>query len=47
VVSGMEVLDRIASTPTSKGQDRDRPLKDVRILKARLVKRRKHLMVNT
>jgi cyclophilin family peptidyl-prolyl cis-trans isomerase len=47
VVSGMEVINRIASSPTSKGQDRDRPLEDVRILYAKLVKRRKHLMVNT
>ena len=41
VVSGIEILDRIASLPTSKAQDRDRPLQDVRIVKANLVKRKK------
>jgi peptidyl-prolyl cis-trans isomerase B (cyclophilin B) len=41
VVSGIEILDRIASLPTSKAQDRDRPLQDVRIVKAKLVKRKK------
>ena len=40
VVRGLDVVDRIADTPTSRGPDRDRPLKDMRILKARLVKRR-------
>lgn len=40
LVSGTEVLDRIAATATSKGADRDRPLEDVRILKMRLVRRR-------
>lgn len=43
VVSGFDVVEKIASTPTSKGQDRDRPLQDVRILKAKLVKRKKHI----
>jgi peptidyl-prolyl cis-trans isomerase B (cyclophilin B) len=42
VVKGIEVIDSIASEPTSKGVDRDRPLKDVRILHAKLVKRKKH-----
>lgn len=42
VVSRLDVVDKIASVPTSKGQDRDRPLQDVRILKAKLVKRKKH-----
>lgn len=41
VVSGLEVVDKIALVPTGKAQDRDRPLKDVRILKAKLVKRKK------
>jgi cyclophilin family peptidyl-prolyl cis-trans isomerase len=41
VVKGMEVVDKIAYTPTSKGIDKDRPLKNVRIIKARLVKRKK------
>lgn len=42
VVGGMDVVDKIAAVPTSRGQDRDRPLQDVRIVKARLVKRKKH-----
>lgn len=42
VVKGLEVLDKIAATETSKGQDRDRPLQDIRILKAKLVKRKKN-----
>lgn len=42
VVKGIEVVDLIAAVPTSKGQDKDRPLEDVRIIKAKLVKRKKH-----
>lgn len=42
VVSGLDVVDKIAAVPTSKGEDRDRPLEDVRILKAYLIKRVKH-----
>lgn len=42
VVKGMDVVDKIAATPTSKGNDRDRPLEDVRIIKAKLVKRKKY-----
>jgi cyclophilin family peptidyl-prolyl cis-trans isomerase len=42
VVKGLDVVDRIATTPTSKGKDRDRPLKDIRILKAKLIRRKKH-----
>jgi cyclophilin family peptidyl-prolyl cis-trans isomerase len=42
MVYGFDVLDKIAGTPTSKGADRDRPLQDVRIIKARLVKRRNY-----
>jgi peptidyl-prolyl cis-trans isomerase B (cyclophilin B) len=42
VVKGLDVIDKIASVETSKGADRDRPLADVRIIKARLVKRKKH-----
>jgi peptidyl-prolyl cis-trans isomerase B (cyclophilin B) len=42
LVSGFDVLDSIASTPTSKAADRDRPLQDVRIISAKLVKRKKH-----
>ncbi len=41
VVRGLEVVDKIASVATSKAQDRDRPLQDVRIVKATLVKRKK------
>lgn len=40
LVSGVEVLDSIANTPTSKGPDKDRPLEDIRILKTRMVRRR-------
>ncbi|MFT3932661.1 MAG: peptidylprolyl isomerase [Chitinophagaceae bacterium] len=39
LVKGFDVLDSIAAVATSKGQDRDRPLQDVKIIKARLVKR--------
>jgi peptidyl-prolyl cis-trans isomerase B (cyclophilin B) len=41
VVRGLDVIDKIASVETSKGQDRDRPLQDVRILSMKLVKRKK------
>lgn len=41
VVKGMDVVDKIAAVPTSKGADRDRPLQDVKILKAKLIKRKK------
>jgi peptidyl-prolyl cis-trans isomerase B (cyclophilin B) len=40
VVRGMDVVDKIAATQTSKGLDRDRPLQDVRILSVKLIKRR-------
>jgi cyclophilin family peptidyl-prolyl cis-trans isomerase len=44
VVKGMDVVDTIANTTTSRAdEDRDRPLKDVRILKARLIHRNKKL----
>ena len=39
VVSGLDVVDRIAAVPTSRTPP-DRPVTDVRILKARLVKRK-------
>jgi len=44
VVSGLDVVDTIASAPTSKekDKDKDRPLKDIRIIKAKLIKRKKH-----
>ena len=41
VVKGIEVIDKIAAMPTSKGTDRDRPLTDVQIIKAKLIKRKK------
>jgi cyclophilin family peptidyl-prolyl cis-trans isomerase len=40
VVKGMNIIDSIAATPTSKGNDRNRPLVDVRIEKMKLVRRR-------
>ena len=42
VVKGLDVVDKIAAVQTSKGNDRDRPLQDVRIIKAKLIKRKKH-----
>ena len=41
VVKGLEVVDKIAAVQTSRAQDRDRPLQDVRILKAKLIKRKR------
>ncbi|MBI5859083.1 MAG: peptidylprolyl isomerase [Sphingobacteriales bacterium] len=41
LVSGFDILDKIATTPTSKAADRDRPIEDVRIIKAKLIKRKK------
>ena len=41
VVRGLDVIDKIASTSTSKAQDRDRPLQDIRILITKLVKRKR------
>ena len=41
VIEGLDVVERISLVETSKGVDRDRPLKDVVIIKASLVKRRK------
>jgi cyclophilin family peptidyl-prolyl cis-trans isomerase len=40
VVSGMETVDKIAAKPTSKGDDMDRPLQDVRILNTKLIRRK-------
>jgi len=42
VVKGLDVIDKIAAVQTSRGQDRDRPLQDVRIIKAKLIKRKRH-----
>ena len=41
VIKGLDVLDKIEAVQTSKGEDRDRPLQDVRIIKAKLIKRKK------
>ncbi|MGN7784838.1 peptidylprolyl isomerase [Niabella sp. 22666] len=40
VIEGLGVIDTIAAVATSKGKDKNRPVKDVIIKKARLVKRR-------
>lgn len=42
VVKGLEVIDKIAAVPTSKAADRDRPIENVVIVKAKLIKRKKH-----
>ena len=42
VVKGLDVVDKIAAVPTSTGQDSDRPLEDVKIIKAKLIKRKKN-----
>ena len=41
VIKGLDVIDTIAAVPTSKAADRDRPLKNVMIMKAKLVRRKK------
>jgi cyclophilin family peptidyl-prolyl cis-trans isomerase len=41
VVKGLEVVDKIAATPTDKTPGVDRPLEDQRIIKAKLIKRKK------
>lgn len=40
VISGLPTIDSIAIVPTSKGVDHDRPLQDVKIIRARLIKRK-------
>ncbi len=40
-IKGIEVVDKIAAVLTSKGSDRDRPVEDIRIIKAKLIKRKK------
>ena len=42
VVKGLDVVDKIAAVQTSKAADKDRPLEDVKIIKAKLIKRKKH-----
>lgn len=41
VVKGLEVVDKIAATRVSTGPDTNRPLQNVRIVSAKLVKRKK------
>jgi len=41
VVKGIDVIDKIAAVPTSKAADRDRPIENVVIIKAKLIKRKK------
>jgi cyclophilin family peptidyl-prolyl cis-trans isomerase len=41
VVKGLDVVDKIAAVPTSKAADLDRPVTDVKIIKAKLIKRKK------
>ncbi|MBL7741267.1 MAG: peptidylprolyl isomerase [Chitinophagaceae bacterium] len=41
VARGLDIVDKIAAVATSKAADRDRPLENVRIIKAKLVKRKK------
>lgn len=40
VVKGIDVIDKIAAVPTSKGTDKDRPLQDVKIIKVKMIKRK-------
>ncbi|HEU4633307.1 MAG TPA: peptidylprolyl isomerase [Flavisolibacter sp.] len=40
VISGISVIDSIAAVPTAHAQGSDRPIKDVRIIKMRLIKRK-------
>ena len=43
VVNGIDVVDKIATVATSKsGADKDRPLENISIIQAKLVKRKKH-----
>ena len=42
VVSGLDVVDKIATMSTSAGPDRDRPMQDIRIISTKLIKRKKH-----
>ena len=42
VIKGIEIVDKIAVVKTSVGQDKDRPLEDIKIIKAVLIKRKKN-----
>jgi len=41
VIRGLDVVDKIAYVQTSTGPDRDRPVKDIRIIRTKLVKRKR------
>lgn len=41
VVSGLDIVDKIAAVEVSKGQDLNRPKEDIRIIRTKLVKRKK------
>ena len=41
VIKGLDVVDKIAAVLTSRGADIDRPLENVMIVKAKLIKRKK------
>jgi len=41
VVKGLDVVNKIAAVQTSKGMDLDRPLEDIVLIKAKLIKRKK------
>ena len=42
VIRGLETVDKIAAVKTSTGMDRDRPLEDIKITSAELIKRKKY-----
>ncbi len=42
VVSGMQTVDKIAAEATSKGNNKDRPMQDVRILSTKLIRRKSY-----
>jgi cyclophilin family peptidyl-prolyl cis-trans isomerase len=41
VISGLDVVDKIAAVQTSKARDRDRPVENIRIVSTKLIKRKK------
>ena len=41
VVSGLDVVDKIAAVQTSKGRDLDRPFENIKIVSTKLIKRKK------
>lgn len=43
VISGMDVVDKIAASKTSGKEEGDRPLQDIHIIKASLIKRSKQM----